>query len=137
MKRMLLPGATAALLLWAVAGCLMYMAEEFVPAQDAEELASPRASSAALITLLWNPPSGDPPVAYRVFFRIHGTADWVQLGEIPASPDPQYTVQHSTLGNGEYDFGVLAVYDSAQSSLHTSLDPSAEPTTGWYLKWQR
>ena len=73
---------------------------------------------------------------YQVYFRIHGTADWVQLGEAPAAPAPQYTVLHTTLGNGEFDFGVIAVYDTSQSSRHTSLDASASPTTGWYLRWQ-
>ncbi len=118
-------------------GCLMYMAEEFLPAQDIEQLAKPTESSAAQITLGWDPPSGTAPVAYKVYFRIHGQTDWVELAEIPATPSPEYTVAWDTLKNGEFDFGVLAVYDSDESEMHSSLDKTASPETGWYLKWQR
>lgn len=116
--------------------CLMYMAEEFLPAQDIEQLAKPTESSAAQITLGWDAPSGSPS-AYRVYFRIHGQTDWVQLAEILATPSPEYTISWDTLKNGEFDFGIVAVYDATQSGMHTSLDKSASPETGWYLKWQR
>jgi len=126
----------AAVMVLPFGGCLMYLASEFLPEQDAEDLSTPTQSSAAQITLAWDPPGGTV-LKYRVYFRIHGTTDWVQLVEIPAAPAPEYTVLHSTLGNGEFDFGVIALYDSSQSALHSSLDASASPTTGWYLKWQR
>jgi hypothetical protein len=123
-------------LLLTIPGCLMYAASEFMPEQDAEDLGKPTQSSAAQITLAWDPPAGSV-VSYRVFFRIHGTAGWVQLADVPASPTPEYTVANATLGNGEFDFGVTAVYASQTSSMHSSLDASADPSTGWYLKWQR
>ena len=128
--------SAAALVVLSFGGCLMYLASEFLPEQDAENLAAPTQSSAAQITLAWDPPGGTV-LKYRAYFRIHGTTDWVQLAEIPAAPAPEYTVLHSTLGNGEFDFGVIALYDDSQSALHSSLDTSASPTTGWYLMWQR
>jgi hypothetical protein len=114
----------------------MYVADEFLPAQDAKALQAPTESSAAQITLAWDPSTGEV-AGYRVFLRIHGTNDWVLLAQVPADPNPRYTVAHSALRNGEFDFGIVAGYDSGQSPLHTSPDPSASPTKGWYLKWQR
>lgn len=91
--------------------------------------------AAEQIVLLWDA----SPLAvdhYTVYFRIHGTPDWVELGDVPADPNPEYTVQHSTLGDGEFDFAVVAVDASAQeSAYHTSLDTTASPETGWYVSW--
>ena len=127
--------APVALLCWSLAGCLMYMADEFRPAQDAEALSKPAESSAAQVTLTRDPPAG-AATGYRVL-RMHGTCDRVQLAGISASSEPRHSVQHSTAGNGELDFGIAAFHDGSQSPLHSSLDPSANPTTGRYLKWQR
>ncbi len=128
-------GFVAATFFTTLSGCLMYMADEFVPAQEAAQHAVAEQSSAPQITLAWDASAG-PVQKYRVYFRIHGTTDWVQLAEIGAGPAPSYTVLHTTLGSGEFDFGVTAVYDSNLSSMHSSLDATASPTTGWYLKWQ-
>ncbi len=125
----------AALLGPFLGGCLMYMADEFVPTKETGEHAVAEPTAASQITLAWDPPAGAIE-KYRVYFRIHGTADWVQLAEIPAAPAPEYTVLHSALGSGEFDFGVVAVQSGNQSSLHSSLDATANPTAGWYLKWQ-
>jgi hypothetical protein len=87
------------------------------------------------VTLQWDP----PPSAvdhYTVFFRVHGTPDWVTLADVPADPYPEYTVAHSVLGDGEFDFAVVAVDASDQwSAYHTSLDKTADPQTGWYVSW--
>ena len=73
----------------------------------------------------------------KLFFRIHDTAGWYSLVEgVAADPAPEYTVQHSALGSGIFDFGVVAVNaESAESSMHVSLQTTAEPETGWYLVW--
>lgn len=117
-------------------GCLMYTAGEFIRGREGAGDAPPMMTSAAQVILAWDPHAGVVQ-SYRVYFRLHGNEDWVYLGDVSPDPDPQYTVEHSMLGNGEYDFGVTAVIDGAESSLHSSLDPTASPTTGWYLKWKR
>ena len=89
------------------------------------------------LTLAWDPPP-DPVQSYRIFFRGHGSEDWQQLAEIDAVPSPQYTVLHSRLEDGTYDFGVTAVnIEVAESDVHCSLDPTAHPDTGWYVKWMK
>jgi len=43
---------------------------------------------------------------------------------------------YSTVGHGNFDFGVTAVTGTGvDSSMHTSLDRTADPTTGWFLTW--
>jgi hypothetical protein len=80
-----------------------------------------------------------PPTAvdhYTVYFRVHGTSDWVTLSDVPADPNPEYMVAHLVTGDGEFDFAVVAVDASDQmSAYHTSLDHTADPQTGWYVSW--
>ena len=117
-------------------GCAVYFAEQFIEA-DPEEAAQ-RASvvTAAQVTLAWNAPSPDVQ-SYRLYFRIHGESDWVKVDDVPPTPNPQYTIEYSDFGTGEYDFGVIAEYDSDESVMHTSLDQTASPTAGWYLDWRQ
>jgi hypothetical protein len=87
------------------------------------------------LTLLWDPPAGSVD-HYTVYFRIHGTSGWTSLGNAPADPVPQFTVAHSLLGDGEFDFAVTAVdAEDRMSSYHSSLDATAQPTSGWYIRW--
>jgi len=89
------------------------------------------------IVLQWDPPA-QPVAKYDVYYRAHGSGSWTLLAEIPATPAPEYTVAHSTLGNGSWEFGVVAIdADGNRSQNHTSLDPTAEPVTGWFVKWQQ
>ena len=120
----------------ATSGCAVYFVEEFLedPAAGLKG-ATPAMATADQVVLAWDAPPGLVQ-SYRVYFRIHGETDWVLMEEIPAVPSPQYTVLHSTLGNGQFDFGVIAVYASDESAVHTSLDQTASPQTGWYLEWQ-
>jgi hypothetical protein len=91
--------------------------------------------SGAQLTLAWDPPPS-PVSSYKLFYRIHGTATWALLDEIGAAAAPEYTVDHANLGNGDFDFGVVAVAeDQAESQMHTSLDNTAQPDCGWYLCW--
>ncbi len=94
------------------------------------------------LTLAWDPPQSDFPnrstqvISYQVYFRDHGTTEWYFLDEVEGVPHPEYTIDHMVLGNGQYDFAVQATLVGGQSSpLHTSLDSSANPVSGWYVLW--
>jgi hypothetical protein len=92
-------------------------------------------SKAASVTLAWDSPT-DEVSSYQLFYRPHGEQDWIYFTEIPASSDPTISLQQSDFGNGSFDFGVVAVTDTgAESPLHSSLDHTAQPTSGWYLTW--
>lgn len=110
------------------------------PASFVEQKSNPKAIpiTAPQVTLAWDPPaSGASNVtSYIVSFRIHGTTSWTTLATIPAVPQPSYTVLYSAVGAGSFDFGVTAVSSTGvDSAEHTSLDATADPTTGWYLNW--
>jgi len=89
----------------------------------------------AELTLAWDPPASEV-ASYRLFYRLHGASAWILLNEVGAAPAPECTVDHAEVGDGEFDFGVVAVAeDEAQSQMHTSLDDTAQPECGWYLRW--
>jgi hypothetical protein len=138
-----------ALLLLLVLGCPMYTAVGFKYAEasdvgnettegtDPGEIEITENS----VTLAWDAPSQDIDF-YRVLFRIHGAvppASWLVLEEnLSANPSPEYTVNNADVGNGIFDFGVVAKDMEAgteESALHSSLDTTAQPDTGWYLIW--
>ena len=95
------------------------------------------------IQLEWNPPSVNekdvsPIISYIMYYRIHGMKEWRRLDLIPAEQNPTYTIYHSELGNGSYDFAVRAITsDNRVSNLHSSLDYAADPIGGWYIVWIR
>jgi hypothetical protein len=92
--------------------------------------------SAAQITLAWDPPP-EPIAQYEISCRAHGAASWTVLATIPAAATPEYTVLRSTVGAGSWDFSVVAIDGSGnRSPSHLSTDPTADPTTGWYVKWE-
>ncbi len=91
-------------------------------------------TSAEMITLQWDPPAQEV-TSYDVYYRVHDGAAWQVLGNVPAVPAPQLEVLHSAMGNGTFDFAVVAVNGASRSGYHTSLDSNADPTTGWYLEW--
>jgi hypothetical protein len=87
------------------------------------------------VTIAWDPPA-TPTTAYRIYYRRHGTVLWIQLDEIPATDNPQYVLHLADFGEGEFDFGVSSIDDADQESeIHTSLDITADPSSGWYLLW--
>ncbi len=101
-----------------------------------DEIDSKRVSIASnTLTLQWDaPPSAIDH--YTVYYRVHGSTDWIALADVPSDPQPEYTIQHSTVGDGDFDFAVVSVNASAQKSeYHTSLDSTAQPETGWYISW--
>jgi hypothetical protein len=94
------------------------------------------------LTLAWDPPLTDIPgmsteiATYQVFYKEHSSNIWILLGEVQASRQPQYTIDHDRLKDGLYDFAIRATAVSGQvSPLHTSLDSSADPISGWYVFW--
>ncbi len=92
--------------------------------------------SADQLTLQWDPPA-QAVTNYNVYYRAHGTSTWLSFGQIAAVPQPEYSVQHSKLGNGTFDFAVVAKNAEGDvSDYHTSLDSTADPSTGWYISWQ-
>ncbi len=87
------------------------------------------------LSLAWDPPAG-AVTSYKVFYRAHGTTTWNLFAEIPAQPNPALALHQADFGNGSFDFGVEAVGDTGEeSAMHTSLDTTAQPTSGWYLSW--
>ncbi len=115
-------------------GCAMYDPSIFVALQDDSE-PEKKMTSEAQITLAWDPPS-TPVQSYNIYYRVHDEVLWYLLAEIPATAEPEYTISIDDLGPGIYDFGISAVdQDDNESALHTSLDITADPESGWYLSW--
>ena len=76
----------------------------------------------------------DPVNEYRLYRRVHGESEWVLL--VIGLNSPQATITQAELAFGQYDFAVSYVSVSgAESDLHSSLDDTADPHTGWYLDW--
>ena len=91
-------------------------------------------------TLSWSAPVDDDEITmYELYYREHGTFDWDLLGEIRANDTLEYTIYSSAtdLGAGSWDFGLKAISDSGEvSEMHSCLDTTAAPTSGWYLEWR-
>ena len=120
-----------------LAGCVLYDPTAFLKPTGKAVVAVPVETSADQVTIQWDAPASEV-AKYIVSFRIHGDADWVPLGEAPASPAPEYTVQYAVLGDGDFDFAVIAESSTAeQSVVHMSLDPTAQPSSGWFLRWRK
>jgi len=84
--------------------------------------------------IAWDPdPSSGIPDAYRVYFRSRGDEPWSFLSE--TAPEPEFTVTEDNLSLGIYEFAVSAVADGVESDLHSSMDDTANPGTGWFVDW--
>ena len=95
------------------------------------------------ITLEWDPPHayfaapGINILYYSVYIRVHGSSTWTFVDSILPSENPSLTVYHSDFGDGWYEFAVSAsTYLGGESRLHSSIDPTARPFGGWYIKWE-
>jgi len=131
------------LLVGFLSGCVLYDPTAFLkgtaPAANPVPAADPQMveSSADQIVLQWDPPSSEV-AKYIVSFRIHGDTNWVPLGEVPATPLPEFPVLYANLGDGDFDFAIVAENAAGEkSNVHISLDPTAQPPTGWYLHWKK
>jgi hypothetical protein len=119
-----------------LSGCALYDPTAFLKGSPAAK-AIVVESSADQVTLQWDPPASEV-TKYIVSFRIHGETNWVPLGEVPASPAPEFPVQYAVLGDGDFDFAIIAENSvGEQSNVHISTDPTAQPPSGWYLRWRK
>ncbi len=130
LRRRALAGAGLAALVLAWQACRL-------PAPGPE----PIVVTSASLTLAWDPPRFVLPgelsvAAYRLYVRVHGTAAWTQIAEVPAS-ETSCTVSHLRLGNGSFDFSVRSVDGLGRVSVpHNSSDGNASPVGGWYVIWK-
>ena len=93
--------------------------------------------TAEQVTLAWDPPPSDISF-YKIFYRTHASGSWILIEQIPAVASPEYTLYHAEFGNGNYDFGIVAVGEvDTESQMHTCLDATASPECGWYMCWTR
>jgi hypothetical protein len=84
-------------------------------------------------TLAWDPiQSAD---AYKLYYRNHGESAWIELDEISAVSGPEFAINTGILSYGTYEFAVSTVIDGVESDLHTSLDETADPSSGWFINW--
>lgn len=138
------------LLLLPVIGCPMYTAVGFKYAESSEGGGDSQSigddpdkieTTEDAVILAWDSASPDVDY-YRLSFRIHGanppdSVPWYVIQDnIPADMNPEYPVDR--VGSGAFDFGVVAKDSEAEneeSALHSSLDITAQPDTGWYLIW--
>ena len=113
--------------------------EETIKDSPGEKVGTPQeiAISSEQVTLTWDPPPSSTK-EYKVLYRDHGASEWTEKAVLTAVPSPEYTFYHSDLGNGSYDFAVIAVdNDDNESEIHSSLDSTAVPSSGWYVVWSR
>ena len=125
------------LLVGFLSGCVLYDPTAFLKGTTAGAKALTVESSADQIILQWDPPAS-AVAKYFVSFRIHGDTNWIPLGEVPAVPLLEFPVLYTQLGEGDFDFAIVAENAAAEkSNVHISLDPTAQPPTGWYLHWKK
>jgi hypothetical protein len=117
-----------------VCACPLYNPASFVQPPAAKNLLM----ASKQVTLVWDaPPAGSPSIVkYIISYRVHGTSAWTTLATIPATAQPSYVVSYAAIGPGSFDFAVAAVTNTgAVSAVHTSLDDTAVPPSGWFLTW--
>jgi hypothetical protein len=101
---------------------------------DASALSSVTRSGSSF-TLVWDPAAGSIG-QYHVYYRAKGAGNWAFLDSVAASDQPTYTITSLLFPPGTYEFGVTSVDPwGNESPLHTSLDESADPASGWFLEW--
>ena len=87
-------------------------------------------------TIAWDPdPQSGTPDEYKMYFRTRGDKPWNLLSDVSPNTEPSFTISLDNLSYGEYEFAVSAVSGGIESDLHTSLDDTASPGTGWYVDW--
>ena len=83
----------------------------------------------------WDPPGDYDPDTYVVYARERGEYSWSEIAAIDAEHSPSFTVSGETLDPGTWELAVSAVADGSESELHTSMSDTADPETGWYVRW--
>ena len=92
-------------------------------------------------TISWDSPEyktdtlHSPITSYKIYYCPHHTNHWKLLGEAD-SISSKINITNDILGYGIYDIAVSSVDSFGfESRLHTSLDTTADPITGWYINW--
>ncbi len=87
------------------------------------------------MTLEWDYDSDSSVDYFNLYHKTHDSTVWLLLDSTENSI-AEFSVEYSVLGSGSWDFGVAAVdFDGSESEIHSSLDTTADPDTGWYLTW--
>lgn len=87
-------------------------------------------------SIVWDPDSQSGiPDSYRMYFRSRGDEPWNLLSEVVPDIEPAFTISQDNLSYGIYEFAVSAVAGGIESDLHTSMDDTASPGTGWFVDW--
>ena len=93
-------------------------------------------STDSTITLEWDYYTVIPVESFNLYYKAHSEGNWILVDTIVYSLTPEFTIDHSQMGNGSWDFGITAVdSEGIESDKHSSLDHTASPATGWYLIW--
>jgi len=119
-----------------LSSCALYDMKAFLVEEQKSDGFQVNVFSGEQFTLSWNAPQSAPQ-KYIVCYRPHGASEnsWIDLGE---TADVSFNVMYESIGkNGEYDFAVFAINEDGEKYEHMSLDPTAEPPTGWFIRWTR
>jgi hypothetical protein len=117
------------------AGCVEPGMEIASPSvQPVESSLTPYTVEGDSFTLAWNPSESEDLLGYNVYYRPHETENWLFLTD---SAEAQLEISSAMLPGGDYEFAVSSYTATEESDLHTSLDATANPDTGWYLVWNQ
>ncbi|MFP4522820.1 MAG: fibronectin type III domain-containing protein [Fibrobacterota bacterium] len=88
-------------------------------------------------TIAWDPPDDEERLAgYRIYYSPVEEGDWLLIQQLDDPETTEYTIQNGTLPYGIFVFAVSSLSeDGVESEKHTSLDKTAIPKTGWFVKW--
>lgn len=91
--------------------------------------------SAFLVTLNWSHEDISTVDTFNVYYKAQGESTWILLDTVPAAL-PLLEISNTDVGDGSWVFGVSAVDALGnESEIHSSLEATADPNTGWYLLW--
>jgi len=89
------------------------------------------------ISLAWNYDTPSEVDYFKMYYKPHGSNDWAYLDSTNTAT-PVFEISHDSVGDGSWDFGVTSInLSGTESDIHSSLDTTAEPDTGWYLLWKK
>lgn len=87
-------------------------------------------------TIAWDMDTGESvPDSYHLYFRHRGEESWTFLSTVEDGTVSEFTVTSNDLSYGTYEFAVTSVVGGVESAMHTSLDDTADPVSGWYIEW--
>ena len=73
---------------------------------------------------------------HKIYIRKHGDIDWQLVKEIDSGVKTSCIIRGDEFEPNKYDIGVSFVTtDGTESAIHSSLDKTASPPTGWYIFW--